>query len=310
MFFPTAFDADAVKALRFIEISDKSLIVVASEVSSSLNPNEVECNAAPPNTFRHLSGPCAGNQSEGDFAYQGYSAVDQQFSMDDFILTGGTTDRSLSNSPHESTGATSAETVTSHSLQNAGSEVDSYGPETVLDCPSEVLNLESYVIANHFKSLLRWTVDDDSNQCLTSTDFPFVSDDTKTDGKYGFQLKHSSCLCTLSWAVEDSESELPKSGAEQDIKGRGAVCLLIDTRVKLYTITLSAPTMEEVRRRVVAFQRLIAVLEKMSHRMTLTGDDTLLSYCPPLSLFPLLPPVVYSCLVPCKFFQCRSPYSS
>ena len=256
-------------------MSENLILIVTSEDMPISIPNvEEECIATPRSTFPPLAGPSnsAEAASEEYSALPEHSAISKHYDGDDYCLTGGTTDRSRSNSTHCSNGATSAETISDHIGQNAGSEVDSYVCASSIDNLNETLNLESYVIANHFKSLLRWAVDDDSKQSVAAGDFPFVSEDCKRDGKYGFLLQHSPCQCTLSWAREDSGKDSERESPSAEAKKSCSIGLLIDTRVKLYTITLSAPTLAEVKQRVAAVEHLIGVLEKMSHRMTLTGN--------------------------------------
>lgn len=148
---------------------------------------------------------------------------------------------------------------------------------------SHVLEIDSYVIANHFKSLIRWTAELDRVSSSNEAVFPFILN-MGNDVRETFTLQTDIGLSTISWGetihcssnnkhhnVLNSPDSNQDDGGLLD-QGASAVTLLIDTRLKSYTLTICAPSTFELEFRVAGCAALVKTLAEMSHRMTLTGE--------------------------------------
>lgn len=149
---------------------------------------------------------------------------------------------------------------------------------------SHVLEIDSYVIANHFKSLIRWTAELDRVSSSNEAVFPFVLN-LGNDVRETFTLQTDIGLSTISWGetihntsnnkhhnvLNSRDSNQEDDGGLLD-QGVSAVTLLIDTRLKSYTLTIYAPSTFELEFRVAGCAALVKTLAEMSHRMTLTGE--------------------------------------
>jgi hypothetical protein len=149
---------------------------------------------------------------------------------------------------------------------------------------SHVLEIDSYVIANHFKSLIRWTAELDRVSSPNEAVFPFVLN-LGNDVREPFTLQTDIGLSTISWGetIHNTSNNkhhnvLNSRDSNQDDdnglldQGVSAVTLLIDTRLKSYTLTIYAPSTFELEFRVAGCAALVKTLAEMSHRMTLTGE--------------------------------------
>ena len=144
---------------------------------------------------------------------------------------------------------------------------------------THVLKIESYVIANHFKSLIRWTAELDLVSSPNENVFPFVLN-IGDDIRQAFTLQTDIGLSTLSWGGDNNNKHhqgLNPCDNNQDVnlhdqdQGMSAITLLIDTRLKSYSLTVCAPCAFELEFRVAGCVELVKILGEMSHRMTLTG---------------------------------------
>lgn len=149
---------------------------------------------------------------------------------------------------------------------------------------THVLKIESYVIANHFKSLIRWTAELDLVSSPNENVFPFVLN-IGDDIRQAFTLQTDIGLSTLSWGGDNNNNNTDQGlnpcdnnqDNNQDVNlldqdhGMSAITLLIDTRLKSYTLTVCAPCAFELEFRVAGCVELVKILGEMSHRMTLTG---------------------------------------
>ena len=160
---------------------------------------------------------------------------------------------------------------------------------------SHVLEIDSYVIANHFKSLIRWTAELDLVSSPQESVFPFVLN-LGDDVRQAFTLQTDIGLSTLSWGGDSSTNKHQSGlnsrdsnhhdddGPSQD-RGQSAIILLIDTRLKSYTLTVCAPCTFELEFRVAGCVALVKTLAEMSHRMTLTGKTLLHFLFPSFNYF-------------------------
>lgn len=137
---------------------------------------------------------------------------------------------------------------------------------------THVLKIESYVIANHFKSLIRWTAELDLVSSPNENVFPFVLN-IGDDIRQAFTLQTDIGLSTLSWGGDNNNTDNNQDSNDVNLldQGMSAITLLIDTRLKSYTLTVCAPCAFELEFRVAGCVELVKILGEMSHRMTLTG---------------------------------------
>jgi hypothetical protein len=180
---------------------------------------------------------------------------------------------------------------------------------------SHVLEIDSYVIANHFKSLIRWTAELDRVSSSNEDVFPFVLN-LGNDVRETFTLQTDIGLSTISWGetihntsnnkhhnvLNSRDSNQDNDGGLLD-QGASAVTLLIDTRLKSYTLTIYAPSTFELEFRVAGCAALVKTLAEMSHRMTLTGYIVLVLLCCDVLHFFLSTPILFcpSTCTPCPF---------
>ena len=137
---------------------------------------------------------------------------------------------------------------------------------------THVLKIESYVIANHFKSLIRWTAELDLVSSPNENVFPFVLN-IGDDIRQAFTLQTDIGLSTLSWGGDNNNTDNNQDSNDVNLLDQrmSAITLLIDTRLKSYTLTVCAPCAFELEFRVAGCVELVKILGEMSHRMTLTG---------------------------------------
>ena len=170
---------------------------------------------------------------------------------------------------------------------------------------THVLKIESYVIANHFKSLIRWTAELDLVSSPNENVFPFVLN-IGDDIRQAFTLQTDIGLSTLSWGGDNNNTDKHHQGLNpcdnnqdsNDVnlldQGMSAITLLIDTRLKSYTLTVCAPCAFELEFRVAGCVELVKILGEMSHRMTLTGKAFCISDLTPPIFFLFLRPIFFN----------------
>jgi hypothetical protein len=291
VFCPTVADVDAMRASRILELRDGSLLMIESAPATPASESPKQSYGSRPAPLLTLSPKdkskgvvtqfYEGNkytsqsaQSEGHSAYQEHLAPDQYSNTESCSASTGATNASLSVALQTSTTFPDAaqEGKTSY-LEAPKAEMSLAGYEKEASA-SDTLTLESYVIANHFKSLLRWAVETDSKSLSESSEFPFIQTGTRKTEKHGLVLRQTTGGTSLSWGRgSDSDSFGAVEEKEDERAYPCAILLMIDTRLKTYSLTIQAPHSEEVSRRIKACEELIASLEKMSYRITLTGAD-------------------------------------
>lgn len=302
VFCPTVADVNALRANRILELQDGSLIMFTSAPatpaqespklsyismpvpligSMTLSAAEESNEATEPLCERNI-------YTSQSIKSEGHSACQGHFSPDRYSNT-----HTEHCSQSTSTGATATNTSLSpalalHTLEafsyaaqdekasyQGASDDDGtqagYGRESTV---SETLILESYVIANHFKSLLRWAIETDSKSLSESSEFPFIHSGARSGEKHGLVLRQTTGGSSLSWGRgSDTDTFGAVEEKEDERVFPYAVLLMIDTRLKTYSVTIQAPDAAEVRERIRACVELIISLEKMSYRITLTGAD-------------------------------------
>jgi hypothetical protein len=293
VFCPTVADVDALRASRILELRDGSLIMIESLPATPASESPKQSYGARPvplagtvtlspkdkskavatqfyegNKYTSLSA-----QSEGHSAYQEHLAPDQYSNTESCSASTGATNASLSVALQTSAVFPDAAQDGKVSYPEASKEEMTQADYEKESTASDALTLESYVIANHFKSLLRWAVETDSKSLSESCEFPFIQTGAKTE-KHGLVLRQTTGGTSLSWGRgSDSDSFGAVEEKEDERAYPCAILLMIDTRLKTYSLTVQAPHAEEVSRRIKACEELIASLEKMSYRITLTGAD-------------------------------------
>ena len=196
-----------------------------------------------------------------------------------------------SESSAETSAEASAETTLEADVAATLRKMYSQSPEV----PTvRVIIIESYVIANHFKSLIRWSVDPESTASSNPLEFPFVKKMVEGTVTRKFAIHQSVGLSVLSWT--DAKGEKNKmaqmvgkmSGNESDNidenEDSAAVTLSVDTKNKAYSLTIRAPSASEVEDRMHSCDNLIKHLDQMSQRVTLAGNNRNLHFFECISL--------------------------
>lgn len=294
VFCPTMADVNAMRASRILELCDGSLIMMASAPATpapespklsysskpaqliegmTLSPKDESQGVA---TQFHVGDIYASQsaQSEGHSAYQEHLAPDQYSNRERCSASTGATNAPLSVALQTSAAFPDAiqdGRITYQEASTAEMTHAGHGEEATV---SKTLTLESYVIANHFKSLLKWAAETDSKSLSESCEFPFIHTGAKSNEKHGLVLRQAIGGTYLFWG-KGSDSD--RSGAVEEKDDEKdfpcAILLMIDTRLKTYSITIQTPDAEEVSRWIRSCEELIVSLEKMSYRITLTGVD-------------------------------------
>ena len=181
-----------------------------------------------------------------------------------------------------------------------------------------VLTIESYVIANHLKFLMKWTSDDimnsDSPACPNPEEFPFIDISATKSGKKKVDLIYESStgVSSMIWKIinENGEEENINLNSREmtgkDVKMRtdnsdnsgevtiteqerdfqfSSLKLVIDTKTKIHQLTIRSFVYEETKKRSQFCHEMISLLENMNYRLPLQGKLKLYSFSPDFFLY-------------------------
>ena len=172
----------------------------------------------------------------------------------------------------------------------------------------QVITIESYVIANHLKFLMKWTSDNilnsDSTESLNPLKFPFIDLSTADVAKKKINLIYESAsgVSSMMWKFVENgdEEENMKNETEMETEVKKVVMktdsidnnevvtanegdiyhssikLVIDTKTKIHLLTVCACTHEEAKKRSKCCDDMITLLGSMNYRLPLQGEMTFL----------------------------------
>ena len=172
----------------------------------------------------------------------------------------------------------------------------------------QVITIESYVIANHLKFLMKWASDNimnsDSTAFLDPLKFPFIDLSITDVPKKKINLKYesSSGVSSMMWKIVENgaKEENMKNETETETEGKkvmmktdyiddnevvtasegdfyhSSIKLVIDTKTKIHLLTVCARTHEEAKKRSKCCDDMINLLGSMNYRLPLQGEMTFL----------------------------------